>query len=168
MRKAAVVLGLSGALALWSVPVTVQAQAGQVAQGIVNGVARDAANQVMQVTMQLRDAAGNLVSAVGTNSAGAFTIAANPGTYTLVMVNSAGQIVGTSAAITVTAGATVTVNVTASALAAAAGGVGAAAAGTGGVAAGTSLGTVAVATAGTVATVAAVEAVANDEASASR
>lgn len=167
MRKQAVAFGLAGALVLSALPAPVHAQIIPAGQGLVNGVATDAANKVMQVTMQLRDAAGNLVSAVGTNASGAFTIAANPGNYTLVMVNSAGQIIGSSASITVVAGATVTVNVTASALAVAAGGAaagagaaagGGAAAGAGAAAAtGASLGSVVVATGAAIVTTAIVQ-----------
>jgi len=73
---------------------------------------------------------GNLVGSTTTNAAGEATFAGlPPGSYAIEVVNAAGEIVGTSAAITVAAGATVNVTVTASAAAARGAAGGAAAAG---------------------------------------
>jgi hypothetical protein len=84
--------------------------------------------------VQLRNlATGQLAGSTTSNAAGQFSfIGLNPGNYAVEVVNAAGQIVGTSASVAVSAGAAVTgVSVTAStAVAAAAAGAGAGAAGT--------------------------------------
>jgi hypothetical protein len=82
--------------------------------------------------VQLRNlATGQLAGSTTSNVAGQFSfIGLNPGNYAVEVVNAAGQIVGTSASVAVSAGAAVTgVSVTASPLAAAAAGAGVAGAG---------------------------------------
>lgn len=95
--------------------------------GGIQGVAKDAAQQNLSgVKVQVRDRNGQLVAVGTTNASGEFSFAGlNPGIYTIEIVDATGNIVGTSAAITVTAGATATVTVTAAAagaIAAASGG----------------------------------------------
>lgn len=80
-------------------------------------------------TVQLRNTAtGKLAGTTSSNSAGQFSFAGlNPGSYAVEVLNAAGEIVGTSASISVTAGAVVTgVAVSASAAAATAGALAAA------------------------------------------
>ena len=78
------------------------------------------------VRVQVRAANGEIAVTGTTNSAGSFSFAGlNPGTYTVEILDAAGNIVGTSASVAVTAGATAAVTVTAAAagaIAAAAGG----------------------------------------------
>jgi hypothetical protein len=61
-------------------------------------------------TVQLRNVnTGQLVGTTTSNATGAFTFSGLPaGTYAVEVLNAAGQIVGTSAAVSVTAGAAVT------------------------------------------------------------
>ena len=96
------------------------------ATGGIQGIAKDAAQKELPgVKVQVRGPNGQIAATGTTNSSGSFSVALNPGTYTIEIVDAAGNIVGTSAAITVTAGATATVTVTAAAagaIAAAAGG----------------------------------------------
>jgi carboxypeptidase family protein len=128
--------------------------------GGIQGVARDAQQQNLPgVRIQVRASNGQLVATGTTNSGGAFSFAGlNSGTYTIEVLDAAGNIVGTSALVAVTAGATATITVTA----AAAGAI--AAAGAGGVTLfglGT-IGTVAVVGAAAAATIVAVRATKND------
>ena len=94
--------------------------------GNLEGVAKDAAQKELpKVKVQVRGANGQIAATGTTNASGEFSIALNPGTYTIEIVDAAGNIVGTSASIAVTAGAAATVTVTAAAagaIAAAAGG----------------------------------------------
>lgn len=165
MRK--VIAGLvSAAVVATSVPATsvlFAAPAGQgQTLGTVTGTATDASkNNLANYTVRLRNVQTNSVSdTTVSNSAGQFTFTGvNPANYTIEIVNSAGQVVGTSAAVTVTGG-TITISVAASSAlvgagAAGAAGAGAAAAG-GGLFAGTGLLLVAGAVAAGVATVAVV------------
>jgi hypothetical protein len=120
------------------------ARAQQPGTGSIQGAARSASGQPLpNYTVQIRNIqTGQLAGSTTSNAAGNFTFTGlNPANYVIEIVNPAGTIVGTSAAITVAAGATVTVTVPATAAAAIAGATttaGAAAAGAGGAAAGIS------------------------------
>lgn len=104
--------------------------AGQPPTGGVQGVAKDAAQQNLPgVRVQVRMPNGQLAATGTTNGAGSFSFAGlPPGSYTIEILDAAGNLVGTSATVTVTAGATATVTVTAAAVgaiaAAGAGGLG--------------------------------------------
>ena len=114
------------------------------------------------VAVQLRNlATGQLAGTTTTSVTGSFGFAGlAAGNYSVEIVNAAGQIIGTSAAIPVTAGAVVTgVTVTGSAAAAMTAGASAAAAGTTGASSGITT-AVLVTTAATSAGIAAVVAVA--------
>jgi hypothetical protein len=110
-------------------------RAGQ-AQGTasLSGTATSSAGQTLaNYTVQLRNlTTGQLAGTTTSSAAGSFSFAGlQAGNYAVEVVNAAGQIIGTSASVAVTAGATVTgVAVSASAVAAGA----AAAAGTAGAA----------------------------------
>lgn len=85
--------------------------------GGLQGVAKNAQQQNLpSVRVQVRAPNGQLAATGTTNSAGEFSFAGlTPGTYTVEIVNTAGEIVGT-ASVPVTAGATATVTLTATAL----------------------------------------------------
>jgi len=127
MRKV-FVLGLTFVFATMVMRAGLMAAApAQQQPGGIQVTARNAQQQVMPgVRVQVRDSAGRLVASGTTNSAGSFSFAGlNPGTYTIEILDAAGSIVGTSAAVAVGAGATAAVTVTAAAagaIAAAAGG----------------------------------------------
>lgn len=91
----------------------------------LSGTASSSAGQTLaNVTVQLRDVVtGQLAGTTTSTATGAFSFGGlQAGTYTVEVVGATGQIVGTSAAISVTAGATVTgVAVSATAAAVAAG-----------------------------------------------
>jgi len=89
--------------------------------GAVNGTAEDSLREKLAGhTVRIRNLAnGNLAGSTTSGAAGEFSFTGlAPGNYAVEIVNAAGDIVGTSAAITVAAGATVNVTVTASAAAA--------------------------------------------------
>jgi hypothetical protein len=117
------------------------AGAGRVAQvpgATLSGTATSSTGQtIAQTTVRLRDlATGQLVSTTQSAANGAFSFAGLPaGNFVVEVVNAAGQIIGTSASITVAAGATIT-GVTVSATAAAALGTAAGAAAAGAATAG--------------------------------
>ncbi len=123
------------AMSFTALPLFAAARAGRVAQqfGSLSGTARDQGGQtIARTTVQLRNlTTGELVSTTQSAADGAFSFAGLPaGNYAVEIVNAAGQIIGTSASITVAAGATVSgVIVTASAAAALGTAAGAAAAG---------------------------------------
>jgi hypothetical protein len=128
MRKV-IVLGLTFVFAtmVMRAGLMAAAPARQQPTGGLQGVARSAQQQTMPgVRVQVRAANGELAAGGTTNSAGSFSFAGlNPGTYTVEILDAAGNIVGTSASVAVTAGATAAVTVTAAAagaIAAAAGG----------------------------------------------
>ena len=75
-------------------------------------------------TVQVRSVeTGQLAGTTTSNPSGAFTFTGlNPSTYVIEVVNAAGEIIGTSAAIPVAAGATASLTVTAAAAAAIASG----------------------------------------------
>jgi hypothetical protein len=133
MRKT-VALTLTLVVALVGTPVGAFAAAakrkpaGQSTQGgTLAGIARDASQKVLSgVVVQVRDRNGALVATSTTVGNGGFSFAGlAPGSYTLELVDAAGNIIGTSAAVSVVAGGTALVTVTATAvgtIAAAAGG----------------------------------------------
>jgi hypothetical protein len=88
--------------------------------GSIAGVARNTAGSpVGQTSVQLRNlATGEIAGTATSDAAGQFSFAGlTPGNYSLELLNAAGEIVGTSSAITVSAGAAVTgVSVTSSVL----------------------------------------------------
>ncbi|HXG70881.1 MAG TPA: carboxypeptidase-like regulatory domain-containing protein [Gemmatimonadaceae bacterium] len=89
--------------------------------GGLTGTAKDAAsNNLSQVKVQVRPvnpAPGQGLAATGTtNAAGTFSFAGlAPGQYVVEIIDLAGNIVGTTSAVTVTAGAVTTVSITAAA-----------------------------------------------------
>ena len=106
-------------------PVVAMAQAG----ASIAGMARTSAGRtVRNTTVRLRNLTTNAVTGTTTsNAAGQFRFAGlQPGTYAVEVVSGAGQILGTSAAITLAAGAAITgvaVTAAAAAVTAAAGGL---------------------------------------------
>lgn len=147
-----------------SLPVGVFAAAQQ-STGGVQGVAKNAEQQNLpSIRVHVRAADGKLVAVGTTNSAGEFTFAGlNPATYTLEIVNTSGEIVGT-ASVTVTANVTVMVTLTATA----AGTIAAGAAGGAGLLGLGTLGTVAVVGAASSAAIVAVDKKTKKDASPSR
>ena len=129
MRLLALLLILVTAMPVSPFIVTSVAQ-GELAS--VGGTATSSTGETLvNATVQLRDlATGTVTSTTTSSSTGAFTFTAvNPGNYVVEVLNAAGQVVGTSASISVAAGAAIT-GVTVTATAAAVAGS-AAAAGTG-------------------------------------
>jgi hypothetical protein len=107
---------LALAFALTLVAVAAQAQS----TGTLSGTAQSSNGQSLaNYTVQLRNVqTGALVGSTTSNAAGSFTFdGLNPANYVVEIVNSAGQVVGTSAVTAVAAGAAVTVSVTAAAAA---------------------------------------------------
>jgi hypothetical protein len=106
--------------------------AAQVQAASIVGTAQGAGGQTAaDVAVQLRNlATGQLAGTTTSSATGSFSFAGlAPGIYSVEIVNAAGQIIGTSAAIPVSAGAVVTgVTVTGSAAAAVGAGASAAAA----------------------------------------
>lgn len=107
MRKlTSIVLVL--ALAAFVSPVSILAQQAQT--GGISGTATTANGQrIANARVQIVDANGNVVSTTTTRANGSFsTSGLNPGNYTVQVLGPNGAIVGTSAAVTVTAGAVAT------------------------------------------------------------
>ena len=129
MRKLFAV-GLTLAIAAVGMPIGLFAAASarqEQATGRIQCVAKDAAQQNLPgVRVQLRAPNGQLAATDTTDSTGSCSFAGlNPGNYTIEIVDAAGNIVGTSASVAVTAGATTSVTVSAAAagaIAAASGG----------------------------------------------
>ena len=121
MRLLAVllILALSSPVSPFVAASVAQAEAASIA-----GAATSSSGETLiNATVQLRDlATGTVTSTTTSSSTGAFSFAAvNPGNYVVEVLNAAGQVVGTSASISVAAGAVVTgVTVTATAAAVAA------------------------------------------------
>jgi len=97
------------------------------ATGGIQVVARNAQQQNLPgARVQVRASNGQLAASGTTNSAGSFSFAGlNPGTYTIEVLDAAGNIVGASTAVVVITGSTAHLTVTAAAagaIAAAAGG----------------------------------------------
>lgn len=123
-RVVSVVLILAFAVLVSPAPI-VFAQQGT---GNVAGTAADAAkNPLANHTVRLRNlTTGEITSVTQSTANGGFSFAGiNPGNYAIEIVNSAGQVIGTSSTIAVAAGTTATVAVTASALSSLAAGAGA-------------------------------------------
>ena len=121
-RHTVLLLGCACVLSALAAPA---ARAAQAQAASLAGTAQNAAGQaVADITVQLRDlATGQLAGTTTSSATGSFAfteIAA--GNYSIEIVNAAGQIIGTSAAVPVAAGAAVTgVTVTAAGAAAAGG-----------------------------------------------
>ena len=114
------VLALSltvGAIGVPAGPLRGAASSSASTTGGVEGIAKDAQQQNLpSVRVQVRNANGQLVATGTTNSTGSFAFTGMPpGTYTIELLDVAGNIVGTSAVVTVTSGAIATVTVTAAA-----------------------------------------------------
>jgi hypothetical protein len=113
-------------------PLITAAGAAQGGASIAGTATSSTGQTVANVTVQLRNlATGQLAGTTTSSATGGFSFAGLPaGNFSVEVVNAAGQIIGSSASIAVTAGATITgVTVTASAALGAAAGAGAAAAG---------------------------------------
>ncbi len=130
MLRRLVLPAVIAALAVPAVPLfAAPAPAGQAAAGTLSGSARGASGETMpNTTVRLRDArTGELAGSTTTGADGQFTFAAlNPGTYVVEVVNGVGEVVGTSAAVSLATGAmtatAVTVTASAAQFAAAGGG----------------------------------------------
>jgi hypothetical protein len=155
-----------------------RARAGGQGQGAsLAGTATNNSGQALaNYTVQLRNLkTGQLAGTTTSAETGAFSFAGlEAGNFAIEVVNAAGQIIGTSASVAVTAGAAITgvaVSASAAAIAGAAGAAGAAAAAGAAGAAGAGLSTAAIVTITTVAAsagIAGAVAVANNTASPSR
>lgn len=118
------VIALTVALSLPASPLVVTGVAQTEAASLAGTATSSSGEPLANVTVQLRDLATGTVSGrTTTSSTGSFSFAAvNPGNYAVEVLNAAGQVVGTSASISVAAGAAVTgVTVSATAAAGAAG-----------------------------------------------
>jgi hypothetical protein len=135
LMRQIIAVALVSTLSMAMMPIPAAAAQGQA--GSLAGTAQTATGQtVANVRVQLRNLANGTLSGSTTSSGtGAFSFTGlAAGNYSVEIVNAAGQIIGTSAAIPVAAGAAVT-GITVTASAAAAGGAAAAAAAGGGAAA---------------------------------
>ena len=135
-----VAAALALALSLHAIPIVAAGRAGQAQTASLAGTATSSAGQtVANATVQLRTlATGQLAGTTTSSASGAFSFAGLPaGNFAVEVVNAAGQIIGTSASISVAAGATIT-GVTVTATGAALGAAAGAAAGGAGAAAGIS------------------------------
>src|SRR5471030_226039 len=136
-----VALVVTVALGWFAAPFSVATGTAQAQLASLAGTASTSTGQTLiNVTVQLRDlVTGSLAGTTTSTATGSFTFAGlQAGTYSIEVVSAAGQIVGASAAVSVTAGAAVTgvaVSASAAAVGAAAAGAGAGAA-AGGAAAG--------------------------------
>lgn len=111
---------LSAALLLTAFPAATAAEreGRQQGTGSIQGTARGAQQQTLaNHTVQIRNVqTGQLAGTGTTNGAGEFMVSGlQPGNYVVEIVNAAGEIVGTSAPISVAVGTVATVTVTASA-----------------------------------------------------
>lgn len=121
MRKV-FVFALVLAVGLAGAPATAIAASNSVASapaqdpGKIVGVLKDAAGKPLQnVTVNVLDKAGNIVSSVATDANGLFSVGNLPaGSYSIQAVN-AGQALAGLSSVTVTAGATTTIAATATA-----------------------------------------------------
>src|SRR5262245_53247539 len=104
------VLVLAGALGASSSTQLFAAAGQAAATGSLTGTASSSSGQAMANTVvQLRNlATGQLAGSTTSNAVGQFSfIGLNPGNYAVEVMNAAGQIVGTSASVAVSAGAAV-------------------------------------------------------------
>jgi len=121
------VIALVVGLSLPASPLVVTAVAQTEAASIAGTATSSSGQTLVNARVQLRNLETGAVSGTTTSSStGSFSFAAvNPGNYAVEVLNAAGQIVGTSAAISAAAGAVVTgVTVSATAAAIAAGAAG--------------------------------------------
>ncbi|HEY7791668.1 MAG TPA: carboxypeptidase-like regulatory domain-containing protein [Vicinamibacterales bacterium] len=114
-------------ITLTAVPVRVVAGQTAPATGLISGTAHSQAGQVLvNTTVRLRSLVNQqIIGTTTSNTAGGFTFTGlTPGQYMVEAVNAAGQVVGTSSAVTLTAASMVAtgVGVTAAVAAAAAAG----------------------------------------------
>jgi hypothetical protein len=119
------VIALTLALALPASPLVVTSVAQAEIASLAGTAASSTGETLANVTVQLRDLATGTVSGTTTSSStGAFSFGlVNPGNYVVEVLNAAGEVVGTSASVSVAAGAAitgVTVSATAAAVAASA------------------------------------------------
>ena len=121
MLRRLVLSAVIAALAVPALPLfAAPAPPGQGATGTISGLARGASGEAMSNTaVRLRNArTGQLAGSTTTGADGQFTFAAlNPGTYVVEVVNAVGDVVGTSAAISLAAGAMTATAVTVTAAA---------------------------------------------------
>jgi hypothetical protein len=120
-------LALSGILLSASMPPLAMASAQAPAAGQISGTARSSAGKSLaNHTARVRDVqSSNIVGTATTNAAGEFSIAGlQPGQYVVEIVNAAGEVVGATSPVSLTAGAMVVSGVSATATAAAAAAVG--------------------------------------------
>lgn len=99
---------LAFALAVLAVPGQVLAVQAPPNTGLISGTAHSQAGQTMvNTTVRLRNVATGQISGTTTSSSsGAFSFTGlNPGQYVVEVVNSAGQVIGTSSTVTLAAGA---------------------------------------------------------------
>jgi hypothetical protein len=118
------VVALIAALSLPASPLVVTGVAQTEAASIAGTATSSSGETLVNATVQLRDLTTGTISGTTTSSStGSFSFAAvNPGNYAVEVLNAAGQVLGTSASISVAAGAAVTgVTVSATAAAIAAG-----------------------------------------------
>ena len=104
------VIALAVTLSLPLSPLGVSGVAQTEAASIAGTATSSTGEILVNATVQLRDLATGRVSGTTTSSStGAFSFAAiDPGNYVVEVFNAAGQVVGTSASISVAAGATLT------------------------------------------------------------
>jgi hypothetical protein len=120
MRRLTAVL-LAAALSLNAAPLFA-AKTPQGQTGTINGIAQNAQGQnLANYTVRVRNVTtGQLAGSTTSGATGQFSfVGLDPGRYVVEIVNQAGDIIGTSAALSVAAGATVTITVGATAAAAA-------------------------------------------------
>jgi hypothetical protein len=168
--KKSVVLGVAASIALSGAQISASPTAipnpvmgGQTQ--VITGHAKDATSKTLaKVTVRVRrvnppPGTSSIAGTATTTEAGAFSIpVADAGNYVVEILDANGNVIGTSAGLTVAAGATVTVDVTASALLAAASSGTAAGAGIGGAGFGTTATVAAIASGATIATIAVIKA----------
>jgi hypothetical protein len=116
-------LSLTLAVTLSTMTLPISAADAAQAGGTITGTAQNQSGQALgNYTVRVRNLdTGNLAGSTTSSVAGNFSFAGlAPGNYAIEIVNAAGNIVGTSPAITLAAGATVSISVTAAAAVAAA------------------------------------------------
>jgi len=123
-----IVIAVVVALSLPGSPLVVTGVAQSEVATLAGTATSSSGQTLVNATVQLRNLATGAVSSTTTSSSrGLFSFAAvNPGTYVVEVLNAVGQVVGTTASISVAAGAALTgvaVSATAAAVAAGAAGV---------------------------------------------
>ncbi len=120
MRSNVLAVALTLAIAAPAVPLAAGAGQAQAAASLTGAASNTAGQTLVNATVQLRNlATGQIAGTTTSNAVGQFSfIGLNPGNYAVEVLNAAGQVVGTSASVSVAAGAAVTgVSVTATAAA---------------------------------------------------